>query len=148
MKSAWSELVHRQRLRARQKFLGNEDAGTTTIEFVLWLPIFVLLLGIIIDVCMLFLAQAIMFDAASDLARRAALGTFSSNADMSTYIATEKVAYFRGTAPTVEAGTDVTSNPVVVILSHNASAIDITGTLPFISSDKIRASVTQVREGS
>lgn len=137
-------ILDEQRRRARRFFNVDEDGGTTTIEFVLWLPIFILVLGIIIDVCFMFLAQAIMYDVASDTARSAAIGQFLTNAEAVTFA--QDKAKFRGTTPTVVA--DVLSNPVSITITHQAQDIDITGALGIIAGDTIRASVTQFREGS
>ncbi|WP_112320789.1 TadE/TadG family type IV pilus assembly protein [Oceanibium sediminis] len=132
--------------RARRFFNVDEDGGTTTIEFVLWLPIFILVLGIIIDVCFMFLAQAIMYDVASDAARSAAIGQFETEQEAIDFA--QDKASFRGVLPSVTVDLGATSGTVEVTITHQAQDIDLTGVLGIVAGDTIRASVTQIREGS
>ncbi|NNU79122.1 pilus assembly protein [Halovulum dunhuangense] len=127
----------------------DENGGTNTIEFVLWLPIFIFVVCLVVDVCFLFLSQAIMFDVASDTARRAALGLFNGIDEAARNAAAEDfaadAATFLGVRPAVDASVD--TNPVSIVITHDPSAIDLTGVFGFISGTEMTASVTQLREG-
>ena len=98
--------------RARGRRIGyflrrDEDGGTSTIEFVLWLPIFILILSIVVDVCFVFLRQAVMYDVAADTARRYAVGRFGgtgSDPNQATTVTTAQThavdkATFSGVTP-------------------------------------------------
>lgn len=129
----------------------DEDGGTTTIEFVLWLPIFIAILSIVVDVCFVFLAQAKMYDVASDTARQYAVRTLSTEAAARAYA--EQKGEFNGETPTVTVTENTAEGTVEVIISHDIADIDITGIFSSIasySSDKISATVYQVveRDGS
>ncbi|MBD3624261.1 MAG: pilus assembly protein [Rhodobacteraceae bacterium] len=135
-----------------RRFLGmDEDGGTTTIEFVLWLPIFIAILSIVVDVCFVFLAQAKMYDVASDTARQYAVRTLSTEAAAKTYA--EGKGEFNGETPTVTVTENSSEGTVEVVITHNIADIDITGIFSSIasfSSDTISATVYQVveRDGS
>lgn len=135
------------RRRAVRRYLNlDEDGGTTTIEFVLWLPIFIAILSIVIDVAFVFLAQAVMYDVASDTARRYAVGRLSTTAAAKSHAETE--AQFNGETPTVTV-TEAGDGTVEVVITHAIADIDITGIFSSIasfSSDTISATVYQIKE--
>ena len=122
----------------------DEDGGTTTIEFVLWLPIFILILSLVIDVCFVFLGQAVMYDVASDAARRVSIG--QDVATTQTYA--EQKAEFLGATPTVTITDPPVDGAYTVTIEHDLQDIDVVGILGFLASDKISAVVTQLKEGS
>lgn len=135
----------------------DESGGTTTIEFVLWLPIFVLILSLIVDVSFLFLRQAIMYDVASDTARRYAVGAFAgaSPADSGTAneVGTEEetakvfaqnAATFGSVIPNVSV--NEANGAVTVAVSHALQDVDVTGVLNFVASQTIDATVVQLVE--
>ena len=55
-----------------RKFLLRDNSGSSTIEFCLWLPVFVLTLSLIVDASMLFFKQTTMWRVASDTSRQIA----------------------------------------------------------------------------
>ncbi|MEM8789424.1 MAG: TadE/TadG family type IV pilus assembly protein [Pseudomonadota bacterium] len=57
-----------------RKFLKSEDGGST-LEFVIWMPVFVMILTLIVDVSTLAMTQAHMWRVASDTTRHVALGS-------------------------------------------------------------------------
>jgi len=129
------------------RYIGDdEDGGTTTIEFVLWLPIFVLILSLVIDVCFVFLGQAVMYDVASDTARRASICQPIGDPSVpdGLYLYAENEAEFLGTRP----GVTITqgSGAVTVTIQHELANIDVVGILGFLSGDTISAVVTQLEE--
>ncbi|MEM7613687.1 MAG: TadE/TadG family type IV pilus assembly protein [Pseudomonadota bacterium] len=56
-----------------KEFRKRED-GTATVEFVLWVPIFILILGFVVDVTSVMLQQSRYYDIARDASRQVALG--------------------------------------------------------------------------
>lgn len=139
---AFATIYAAKRRQVRRFFRLDEDGGTSTIEFVLWLPIFILILALIIDVCFLFLAQAIMFDVASDTARRWAIGTLSTTAEVETFAQAQ--GSFQGVQPVVNASSS--NCAVTVELVFTLADIDVFGILGFVSNDELKASVTQLAE--
>lgn len=74
----------------------KEDSGSVSIEYVLWLPLFILLVFTIVDVSLMFTANARMWDAAREGARRMAIHNMTPE-QTATYIeeklSTEKRTY-------------------------------------------------------
>jgi len=54
----------------------SDDSGATTVEFVLWVPVFMFILMITVDVSLLFLRQSNLWYVARDAARQASLHQF------------------------------------------------------------------------
>jgi len=84
------------------KFLGDEN-GSATIEFVLWVPVFVVILVAATDATVLYLQHTEMWNVSRDIARRVAVGDMSE-ADAATAVQNEMFLYSR-------AYTVATSNP-------------------------------------
>lgn len=55
----------------------KDETGSVTIEFVLWVPVFVLILAITVDASILFLTQANLWSIARDTTRFMATGLLS-----------------------------------------------------------------------
>ena len=66
-------------MRSISNFLGNET-GAVTIEFVVLVPFFVLMLLFFADVSTVYLTRTMMWNTARDISRRMATGEFT-NAD-------------------------------------------------------------------
>ncbi len=54
----------------------QDDMATVTVEFVIWLPLFIIILFLIVEVSLLFLTQSSMWNVARDTARRIATHEF------------------------------------------------------------------------
>ncbi|MFD2741358.1 TadE/TadG family type IV pilus assembly protein [Sulfitobacter aestuarii] len=76
-------------------FWRNED-GSTTIETVIWLPIFMLLLGLIINVAMVFFNESQITRIVQDGNRAFSLGRLEDPKAVEDYIA-ERLAYLEAT---------------------------------------------------
>lgn len=59
--------------------------GTVSVEFVLWLPIFLVIMAFTADACKLYLTQANMYDVARDTARRISIGQYCTSTDAQGY---------------------------------------------------------------
>ncbi len=78
----------------------SDDSGATTVEFVLWVPVFMFILMITVDVSLLFLRQSNLWYVARDVARQASLHQITDNA---TLIArAEAQGTFGGDVPSAE----------------------------------------------
>ena len=69
------------RLRAPRRRLGmvSSDGGTVTVEFMLWVPLVFLLIFFAIDVSLIYLKQADMWNVARDSARRLSVSSTYTN---------------------------------------------------------------------
>ncbi len=56
----------------------KDEKGSATVEFVLWVPVFVLVLTLIVDASALFSTQAKMLRVASDTTRNIAMNVIST----------------------------------------------------------------------
>ena len=57
----------------------QDDTAAVTVEFVLWLPLFIIILFLIVEVSLLFLTQSSMWNVARDTARRIATHEFNKS---------------------------------------------------------------------
>lgn len=56
------------------KRLARGESGVVTLEFVAWMPVFVVILALTADACKLYLTQADMWSVARDTSRRMSTG--------------------------------------------------------------------------
>lgn len=56
----------------------RDDGGSYTIEFCLWIPVFLVFLAATVDASLLYLTHNNMWNAARDAARRASVGAFGT----------------------------------------------------------------------
>ena len=135
----------------RRKLRGyrDDEDGSHTIEFVLWVPIFILILSLVVDVCFLFLAQSRMFDVASDATRQLAIRLEKPRqrqAETYAIVTTRHSAVSIATAPMPTAALQ----PAIAKSRSTLPSRDVavTGVLNFLATDKLTATVRQLKEGS
>jgi Flp pilus assembly protein TadG len=61
----------------RRGFFRRQD-GSVTVEFIVWMPVFLAMLAFIADACTIYLIQASMWNVAMDCARRMSVGQYKS----------------------------------------------------------------------
>ncbi|MCK4861478.1 MAG: pilus assembly protein [Rhodobacteraceae bacterium] len=76
----------------------RDDSGATTVEFVLWVPVFMFILMITVDVSLLFLRQSNLWYVARDGARQASLRLITDDATLRNFVETRGT--FGGDRPT------------------------------------------------
>jgi len=54
----------------RLKTFGRRKEGSVTVEFIVWIPVFLIILAFTADACQLYLIQADLWNVARDAARR------------------------------------------------------------------------------
>ena len=64
--------------RRMRRFFRDED-GSYTIEFVIWIPIFAILLAIVMNLSMVFYYESQMLRVAQDATRAYSMGRFENN---------------------------------------------------------------------
>lgn len=127
---------------AARNYARSED-GSATVEFVLWVPVFVLILGLVVDVCFFFLAQSRLYDVTADATRRWALGDIATQADAEAFV--ENNAGFNGATP-VATGT-ASGGQKTIVATIPASGVTLFGILGFVSGNNIEVRVSQINEG-
>jgi len=109
----------------------SDDSGATTVEFVLWVPVFMFILMITVDVSLLFLRQSNLWYVARDVARQASLHQFSNFAakgyateDAYMIDVAETLGTFGGDRPSA-AGSNIDSLNQVVQLGLRVPMVDV-----------------------
>lgn len=118
-----------------------EEDGSATIEFVLWVPVFVLILGLIFDVSYVFMSQSRMQDAVADASRRWAVGTLTQQ-EAEAYASS--AAIIRGHTPAAS-GSEA-NGAVTMTLSIPVTNITTFQVMNFVVSDQLTVSATQLKE--
>ena len=123
------------------RFLRDEH-GSATIEFVLWVPIFVVILVAATDATVLYLHHTEMWNVSRDVARRVAVGDMTE-ADAYTAVENEMFLYSR-------AYTVATSNPtdldVQIMIQTQISDASVFGFFEPVMGRYLTAMVTMRRE--
>lgn len=126
--------------RILRRFLLEDERGSAAIEFVIWLPLFTMILGVITDVSMLFNMHARMFDAARDVTRQVAVSVLSAE-EAETY---GRALFSRDGS--VDVDVQVEGGVVRTTVSMPYSdALVFSGI--FLGTDRLVAAVTMLGEG-
>lgn len=98
--------------------------GALTVEFVIWIPVFLVIMAFTADACKLYLTQADMWDVARDTARRMSTGQYCKIPDAQTYAQSQLLyplsytfTITPGTTDVVEIDTPVSGASVFGILA-------------------------------
>lgn len=128
-----------------QKFL-RDDRGTATIEFVIWIPIFVALLIIVVDLSMVHLAHTEMWNVARDTARRMTTGVIRTEAEAEIWALGNLNVYDTNYSV---AATRLPDSYMLVVVSAQFSDISVFGfAFESLLGNTIRASVVMRAETS
>jgi Flp pilus assembly protein TadG len=110
------------------KFIGvwrslwDDETGAMTVDFIVWLPLFVSLLVIVSDASILYLTQTEMWNVARDTVRRMTTQQLTSNSDARCW-AKAKLNLYSYLAYDVEATSTTDMNSVVIkVALSDASA--------------------------
>lgn len=125
-----------------RRFLRDEDGSVFSIEFCLWVPILLVVIGIILDVSTVMRAQALAYNVASDAARRWVRGELTTTTAVETW--SETNATFNGRTPTTTAIDN--TDTVTVTISYDMNELEITGTIGFVSGDSLVTMITHWKQ--
>ncbi|HUS53593.1 MAG TPA: TadE/TadG family type IV pilus assembly protein [Thermohalobaculum sp.] len=101
----------------------RDERGSQTIEFIVWIPLIMMVLVTVIDAATLYLAHAEMENVARDTVRRMTTGVIGNKADAEAY-ATGKLSLYEYPY-TVDATYDPNSSMIVNI------SVDVADAIPF-----------------
>ena len=120
----------------------RDERGSATIEFVLWVPVFVIILVAATDATVLYLHHTEMWNVSRDVARRIAVGDMTE-ADAAAAVQNEMFLYSR-------AYTVATSNPteldVRIMIQTNVGDASVFGFFKPVMGRYLTAMVTMRRE--
>ena len=134
----YSDNLHR---RLVSQFL-RDERGSATIEFVLWVPIFVVILVAATDATILYLHHTEMWNVSRDVARRVAVGDMTE-ADAVTVVQNEMYLYSR--AYTVSTS-DPTELDVKIMIRTSVADASVFGFFKPVLGRYLTARVTMRRE--
>lgn len=128
--------------RALRAF-GKRSDGTVTVEFVLWLPVFLSVIMLSTDASMMFLRQSNFWNVSRETARIVSRHGLDS-------VAAEKFAAnnaaFGDYTPKVSVKVDELASTVTVTITGRAEKMAPFGVISFALGDTVSAQVTQTLE--
>ena len=124
-----------------RRFLGDES-GSATIEFVLWVPVFAVILVAAVDATVLYLHHTEMWNVSRDVARRVAVADI---AESEAAAAVEKELFLYSDAYYV-ATSDPKDMDVKIAIQTKISDASVFGFFQPILGDYLTAMVTMRRE--
>jgi|SRR6056297_263922 len=109
-------------IKAPRRFLKNQD-GTATVEAVIWLPIFFVVLFLMVDAAMMFSGQSQALRVVQDANRNMSIGRFRTSAETEAYIEQQLARY----SAEVNAVSTVTAGIVTSTVSFPARDLQLSG---------------------
>lgn len=128
------------RLIRKAKAFRKDADGSATIEFVIWLPLYVFILAMIADFSMVFMNQAKMWDAARDGARQIAFYRMTAE-EAEQHVAST----LQNTAPNIDVSASDGDEVVVHVSTPIADASPI-GLISHLMSGTLVARVSMSKE--
>lgn len=129
------------RLARGMRVYRKRSDGTVSVEFVLWMPLFLVILALAIDVSLLFMSQSNYWSVSRDTARLVARHAMDGDTAKN-YAEMRARSFFGQPQATVEYGTST----VTVTLSAPAQSIMIFDGMGFAKGLNVNARITQALE--
>lgn len=133
----------RRRILASITALRNDTRGGISVEFVLWVPVFLGVLLTLADVSMIYLRQSSMMNVSQDTARIVSRHALDPDAAVD-YARTE--AMIGSYAPEVSVEVDEGEATVTVTISARATELAPFGVLTYAIGDRVTTRVTRSLE--
>jgi Flp pilus assembly protein TadG len=139
-----------RRASPRRRFITfrRDENGSISVEFVLWIPVFITLIAIITDLSIVYVVNANMYDVARDAARRWSQdrsGTeFPDDAAVRTFVTDNLVLGYDRDEVFYEVNPlkDEAANEVTVAIRADSADVDIFGIMRPLGVDNLVAVVT------
>lgn len=134
----------------RRRFINfrKDENGSVSVEFVLWIPIFIFLIAIITDLSIVYVVNANMYDVARDTARRWSQDRyrkeFPTDEDVKDHVTSALVIGYDKDGVEYEVAPiwDEAGNEVTVAIRADSADVDIFGIMKPIGVDTLVAHVT------
>ena len=124
-----------------RKFLRGQDGGAT-VELVLVLPVFLLIVALIVDSSMILFRQSQAYRVIQDANRSMSLGRLSTPEETSAFV----TSALEPIAPGATAASSVSNGIVITTASMPISGIQITGLLSAFDDGSVGVTATHVLE--
>ena len=126
------------------RFLRRDD-GSAMVEAVLWLPIFLVIFGLMVDSALVFHGQSKVLRVVQDANRNMSIGRLDTDADVETYITT-RLAVYGITPSTATAVTDTTTGVVTTTVVVPAVQLQALGYFDALLNLEIPVVAQHMRE--
>ena len=123
------------------KFL-RDDRGSFTVEALIWLPIFVVVLCMTADTAMIYAKQSQVMRVVQDANRSYAVGKFADGAATETYI----LNLVHPMSPNATASSVLTNGIITTTVTMPARDLIATGMLPVLSGMNVLVVLQQMKE--
>ncbi len=120
----------------------RDETGSATIEFVLWVPVFAILLIATIDATVLYLQHTEMWNVSGDVARRVAVGDMVET-DVYQVVQNEMFLYSKAYTVATSQPTDL---DVMIAIQTTIADASVFGIFKAVLNDDLTAVVTMRRE--
>jgi Flp pilus assembly protein TadG len=139
-----------RRTPRRRRFISfhRDENGSISVEFVLWIPIFIFLIAIITDLSIVYVVNANMYDVARDTARRWSQdrnrNEFPTDQDVKDHVNDEMVLGYDtdGVKYDVNAVWNPDDDEVTVAIRAKSADVDIFGIMTPLGVEDLVAQVT------
>lgn len=130
------------RLNARLRRFARADGGASSVEAVIWMPVFILLIGIVTDASMIFGGQAEVLRVVQDANRSLSVGRFLTIDATETYV----LAQIATVSPNATVTTTVTSGIITTTVLMPVGDLAPTGIVDAFSSLNLTVSADFMSE--
>ncbi len=127
--------------RHARRFL-KDDSGSATIEAVIWVPVFTILLGIVADASLMFGARAEVLRVVQDTNRGLSVGKFATSAQASAHVRSE----IADISPNATVTTTVVSGVIQTVVDMPSSDLTATGFFSGFADVNVRVRAHQLSE--
>jgi len=122
-----------QRVFGRVTRFARATDGAATIEAVLWLPMFVMIVALLADVSMMFHGQTKMLRIAQDANRNMSVGRLTTTGETENFVLTRMASM----SPNALAATTVTAGLVTTTVSVPINDLDLFGVAKIFDGARI-----------
>lgn len=129
-------------LQGRLSSFSRSDDGAATVEAVLWLPLYVMLIALLADVSMMFYGQSRLLRIAQDANRNMSIGRLVSTADTENFV----LARASELSPHSMAATDLTAGIITTTVSVPLVDLDLFGVAGIFSGARMTVRAEHLME--
>lgn len=123
----------------------RSEAGTATVEAVLWFPIFIAVFGLMVDSAMIFHGQSKVLRVVQDGNRRLSIQSLKTDAEVEAYI-NAQLAVIGVTPSRTETLSDATTGIVSTLVVVPASELQLLGYFSALTNLEIPVTAQHMRE--
>src|SRR5690606_906562 len=120
----------------------RSESGAATVEAVLWLPMFVMIVALLADVSMMFHGQSRLLRVAQDANRNLSIGRLKDEAATQAFV----IAHLSNVSPHTMAATSVTAGLITTTVSVPLNDLDLFGIAKIFSGARMTVQAEHLME--